>query len=295
MNIQGSIGTLLLVLASLVAGAQDPYADAFTSYGKGELAVARGHIDLAVTDARTAKDAGVWLLRGFIYKDVFKGMAPGPEADVVRDEAVASLHTCMQLDVAGKYRKDAVPAFEFLTRTYYNDAARALNQMDAARAQQLFAKYKEAQLRLEPRTDLKPRDIEFQNALGTVYTKRYAQDRRDTTWYYKAEAVYLRVLELDPANYGAQYNLATLHYNRGVYNIQQISPENDIPSIQDIQRVSRHFFQKALPFMLKAHDMNPRRKETLLGLEGIYYSLQDQEKSDHYRKLYDALEAEDER
>ena len=32
--------------------------------------------------------------------------------------------------------------------------------------------------------------------------------------------------------------------------------------------------------MLKAFEMNPTRKETLLGLEGIYYSLQDTEKSE---------------
>jgi hypothetical protein len=42
--------------------------------------------------------------------------------------------------------------------------------------------------------------------------------------------------------------------------------------------------------MLKAHAMNSTRRETLLGLEGIYYSLQDIEKSEEYRRKYEALD-----
>ena len=38
--------------------------------------------------------------------------------------------------------------------------------------------------------------------------------------------------------------------------------------------------------------MNPKRRETLLGLEGIHYSLQETDKSEHYRFLYDQLDNE---
>ncbi len=145
---------------------------------------------------------------------------------------------------------------------------------------------------LDPQRDLKDRDVEFNNALGTVYTKRFNQDREKLELFDKAVEAYKHVLELDPRNYGANYNLATLYYNRGVYNIQRISAENDIPSIQGIQAVSREFFMQALPYMLEAFEMNPTRRETLLGLEGIYYSLQDDKQSDHYRQLYEALENE---
>ena len=41
---------------------------------------------------------------------------------------------------------------------------------------------------------------------------------------------------------------------------------------------------------LKAHEMNPKRRETLLGLEGIHYSLQDVDKSEEYRHKYEALD-----
>jgi tetratricopeptide (TPR) repeat protein len=207
--------------------------------------------------------------------------------------ALTSLATSLAKDTAGAFTKDARQAFDYLSKTFYNDAAKALNEGAIDRATQLYAKYKETTAQLDPAHDFKVRDIEFGNALGTVFTKRYNQDRLDTTWFDKAIRAYQGVLAIDAENYGANYNLATLYYNRGVYNIQRITPENDIPGIQDIQRVSRALFSEALPFMLKAHQMNPKRKETLLGLEGIYYSLQNNEESEKYRKLYEELEPEE--
>ncbi len=104
--------------------------------------------------------------------------------------------------------------------------------------------------------------------------------------------MYQKALNIDKDNYGANFNMATMWYNRGVYNIQLISPENDIPSIKRIQEVSKEFFLQALPFMLKAYGQNPTRREILIGLEGIYYSLQDIEKSGFYRAKYKELYGE---
>lgn len=277
-------------LMGLVSHAQtDPLVEALRKYQGGDLAQARTAIDRAVGTPEHAENPEAWLLRGFVYKDLFKDMAEGAEADKVRDVALASLRTCMALDTDRTYRDNAAQAHDFLARSFFNDAAKALNEMREERALELFGKYKEAVLRTDPEAQLRAREVEFTNALGTVYTKRFNQDRTAAAWFDKAVAAYEAVLALDPGNYGANYNLATLHYNRGVYNIQRIGAEDDIPGIQRVQEVSREFFQLALPYMLKAHDMRPDRRETLLGLEGIYYSLQDQDSSDKYRKLFEQL------
>ena len=287
---------VIIAATSLQGLAQkDDYALAYEKYDAGDIASARMLIDRASTQAELAADPGLWLLRGFIYKELFKGATTTGEADSLRDIAISSLAASLSRDTAGAFTKDARQASDYLTKTFYNDAAKALNEGNADRATQLYAKFKETTSRLEPDYDFKARDIEFGNALGTVFTKHYNQDRLDTTWFDKAIRAYKAVIDLDPENYGANYNLATLYYNRGVYNIQRITPENDIPGIQDIQRVSRELFTEALPFMVKAHQMNPTRKETLLGLEGIYYSLQNNEESEKYRKMYEALQPEEER
>lgn len=286
---------LLLALAGCWSDAMaqpDALVNANRKYQEGDLEGARALLDQAVKSPEHAATPEAWVLRGFVYKDLYKRTPAAPDAGILRDEAMASLYMSTELDTAKEFSQSSIQAYDFLAKTLYNDAARALNELDHEKALMLYGKYRTAILRLDPARDLRERDIEFSNALGTVYTKQFNQDRNLLDRFDKAVATYKHVLELDPANYGANYNLATLYYNRGVYNIQRISSENDIPSIQNIQEASREFFRDALPYMLKAFEMNPGRKETLLGLEGIYYSLQDEQKSEQYRQLYEQLEQE---
>ncbi|MFT3884465.1 MAG: hypothetical protein QM724_03260 [Flavobacteriales bacterium] len=283
--------SLCLLLVSLFAAAQsDLLLQANAKYQASELEDARALLDQAVKDEAFARSAEAWVLRGFVYKDLFKKDPTSASAATLRDEALASLYVGNEMDTRKQYTENSRKAYEYLAKTIYNDAARSLNDMDEEKAKRLYAKYKEVILRMDPAMQFKERDIEFDNALGTVYTKRFNRDRTQLDWYARALDAYKRVLQADSANYGANYNLATLYYNRGVYNIQQISADNDIPSIQEIQEVSREFFSQALPYMLKAHQMNPARKETLMGLEGIYYSLQDHEKSEEFYQKMQQLE-----
>lgn len=283
------IAIALLTLLPLIACAQNDLVEAYELYQAGDLAGAKDRVDRAVNSPAHVKDPEAWLLHGFIHKDLFKTLPQGPEADSLRRQAIESLHRSITYDEEATYAANARQAYEYMVRSYYNDAAKALNAMDAERAVDLFGSYTEAILRLDPETRSITREAEFKNALGTVYTKRFNQDRDRIDQFDLAVEAYQRVLELDPVNYGANYNLATLYYNRGVYNIRNIKADDDIPSIQQIQEVSREYFQSALPYMLKAHDMKPDRRETLIGLEGIYYSLQDQESSDKFRRLFEEL------
>jgi len=281
---------LLAVLTTVLLPAQgDPLVEALRSYQAGDLAKARENIDKAVRTTEHGEDPEAWLVRGYVYKDLFKDMAAGNDADIIRDEAVGSLFTSLNFDREGTYRENALQAYDYLARTYFNDAAKALNELNDQRALAFFAKYKESMVRVDPKFLIKAREIEFNNALGTVYTKRFNQDRSQGELFDKAIAAFRTVLALDPENYGANYNLATLYYNRGVFNIRSINADSDFPSLEEIQKVSREFFQLALPYMLKAHDMNSGRRETLLGLEGIYYSLQDEENSERFRQLFEEL------
>lgn len=288
------IALLVCALCCAMIAAAQPAAlvEANRLYQAGDLAGARKLLDDAVTGAELARSPEAWVLRGFVYKDLYKGMGSGPDADGMRDEALASLFTSTVVDTAKEYAQSSLQAYDYLCKTTYNDAARALNELNEGRALSLYSKYKESMLRLDPEHKFTTRDIEFDNALGTVYTKRFNQDREDTTWFDKAVALYKHVLELDSNNYGANYNLATLYYNRGVYNIQRINAGTDLPTIGQVQEVSKVYFMQSLPYMQKAHEMNPKRRETLLGLEGIHYSLQNIDKSEEYRHKYEALDQE---
>jgi len=288
-----SIAVCLWAFTAVLLAQSNPLVEANDKYQKGDLEGARTLVDKAIQDKKLAETPEPWVLRGFIYKDLYKAAPDAADAGLLRDEAMASLYTGAGLDSAKQYSDNALRAYAYLVTTVYNDAVHALNDMDDTRAITFYTKYKEALSRTDPGANFAERDIDFENALGTLYTKRFNADRGQTGWYDKAVATYKQVLQQDSTNYGANYNLATLYYNRGVYNIQQISADNDIPSIQQIQEASRAFFTLALPYMLKAYQMDPTRKETLLGLEGIHYSLQDEKQSLYYRHKYEALKQDE--
>jgi hypothetical protein len=286
---------LIAALLSIAGLAQDPLVEALRKYQTGDLQGARELVDNAVAGQAHARNAEAWLLRGFVYKDVYKARAGSEEGDRARDTALASLHQSLLLDRDSTYKENAMQAYEYLSRSCYNEAAKALNEGQDTRAVTLFDTYRESVIKVRPKADLKARETEFANALGTLYTKRFNEDRTRTEWFEKAVATFQGVLRTDPGNYGANYNLATLFYNMGVFRIRALQAEADIITMQQVQEVAREYFQLALPFMLKAHDMNPTRKETLLGLEGIYYSLQDEMNSEKFRRLYESLPPQDDR
>jgi tetratricopeptide (TPR) repeat protein len=278
-----------LVLITSTAVAQHPTkSDAHLAYKQGNLEEAKSLIDQVVTQEDYLQDPEAWLIRGYVYMDVFKEIDKADPLSASRSTALESLYNAIQYDAEKKNSKNAAEAFNYLTTTLYNDAARSLNNMNDEQAISLFNDFVKAERRLNPDKDLTEKTIEFKNALGTVYTKKIRQER-DLKWFNKATDVYEDVLVMDPDNYGANYNMATLYYNRGVQNIFTISPENDIPSIREIQYASKEFFILSMPYMLKAHELRPERKETLIGLEGIYYSLQDTKKSEYYRSLYEKI------
>lgn len=286
---------LIIALPAMALHAQDPLVEALRKYQAGDLQGAQVLVDSAVSSAQHAGNAEAWLLRGFVYKDIYKAKSGGIEGDAARDTALASLFRTIAIDKDSTYRDNAVQAYEFLSRSCYNEAAKALAEGNDARAVTLYDSYRESVLLLDPKTDLRAREAEFSNALGTLYTKRFNADRTRTEWFEKATDTYRGVLRIDPENYGANYNLATLFYNMGVYRIRALQVEADIITMQQVQEVAREYFQLALPFMLKAHDMNPGRRETVLGLEGIYYSLQDEMNSEKFRQLYEALPPQEDR
>jgi tetratricopeptide (TPR) repeat protein len=266
----------------------EPLVDALRWFQAGQLDSARFAIDRAIAAPATARDPEAWLLRGFVYKDLFKA-APTAEADTIRAEAMSSLLTCLELDQGGVYRENAEQAYDFLARTIFNDAARALNAEQPEEAVALYGRHRAAMLRLDPAISLNARDVEFNNALGSVYNNMYVRDRSRVDLFDKATAAFAASLALDPDNYGANYNTATLHYNRAVHAIRSVSASDDLPTLQRVQEVSREFFLLALPYMQRAHELNPNRPETLLGLENIYYSLGDDQRTDEFRRRYEQI------
>jgi len=112
-----------------------------------------------------------------------------------------------------------------------------------------------------------PKNPTFHFAQGTMFDRLLKSD--------EAATCYLKAIELKDDYFDAYYNLGALYYNKGV---KQVDIANLIPSNQpdkyEIEKNKADIeFKKAIPYMEKAHEINPTDKFTLESLKTLYYRL----------------------
>lgn len=112
-----------------------------------------------------------------------------------------------------------------------------------------------------------PKNSSYYFAKGTLYDKLKKTD--------DATNCYLKAIEFKDDYFDAYYNLGALYYNQGV---KQIDVANAVPSNQpDKYEAEKNKadleFKKAIPYMEKAHEINPKDKFTMESLKTLYYRL----------------------
>lgn len=271
-----------------------------------ELKQALELIDNSITNPQSQNDPFAWYVRGFIYKEWYKTFETQNKKSKTRNEALVFLKKAIALDTSRTKAFSVTSSFhyngqvatitldydqktirqilKYLGASFYNDAGASLDAVNYPTAIEDYEKFKECMLIAEPTYNIKAREIEFKNALATVYEKIFRSDiKAQKQFFGMTETLYKQVLSLDTNNWGANYNLSMLYYNYGVDLINNMSVTEDIVVIENITDESTALFKKALPYSLKANLLKPDRREVLVCLMGIYFSLYEQEKSDEYK------------
>ena len=112
-----------------------------------------------------------------------------------------------------------------------------------------------------------PSNAQLYQALGSVH-------ERGTKDSEKAEANYKKAIELDPNNSSNQFNLGRLYYNDAVVKLNEVNLISDANLYNQEKAAVKILFEKARPFFEKAHQLDPKDTETMVGLRGIYYNLE---------------------
>lgn len=290
---------VLLLLAPLGLRAQlDPVSLAFRAFQEENLDKAQELIDKAAVMDAYNQAPKTWYLRAYIYKTIFKNQhgidQTSPEAQDNRDIAIDSYFKSIALDSAREYTDDSEKSIRFLANTYYNDAAFFLTALDSFDiAFKLFEDFKKHSLHVNPETNLNPKEIEFKLFVASKYSTIFDKadlDKKPEDISEKIINLYKEVLELDSNQISANYNLGIHFYNQGVNIIENIDYNADFELIMQKQMDVIDLFNFALPYMLRAHKLDPTRKDSIRGLSGIYYGLNDLEKSEYYQELLEELE-----
>ena len=277
---------LFVFIASLVFAQAPSTVKAYELYTEGEYALASKAIDQAITEKEGVGDPLAWQLRAIIYYELFAKIEGKNKLSESRVKSLSSALHSMELDENKEFYDQNVLILENISFTYYNDAVTELSNVDPNNpgfAESSFKEYIRLQRIAHPDSDLKQKEIEFYRAQATAFGSLYQMDPEGNLKFFDLTIESLQnVLQLDSLDYAAHYNLSVYYYNEGAFKIETMNSNIPLPDIIIIEKESIDLFKKALPHMLKAHDIK-KREDTYKGLIGIYRSLSDVEKSDYYR------------
>jgi tetratricopeptide (TPR) repeat protein len=265
------------------------------AYLANDLNKAKELIDAAAADDKQKKSYHTWYWRGAIYKELYKANEKGKVTHSEnRIEAVKSYKTALadKSKVNADTMDGITKSLKFLASTLYNDAVVQLDTVNYAQAVENYNLYTEVMEFISPETDLNDQTIKFRMKLATIYVSLYdahANKEQGTAFFEKAKEEYGKIIEMNKTHLSANYNLGILFYNKAVNIIQSMDYGIDLEALSQKEEECVTLFLQALPYMTTAYELDPKRKETLISLKGIYYSLNDQEKYDRYKKELEEL------
>jgi len=281
----------LLVFCTQSLFGQNKLTNALYSLKNNELEKAKTLIDAAAVDSLFSERAATWYYRGFIYKNLFKEKETDNKQSPLRELSVEYFTKGYEMEPTGTYAESCANGLKYLALTYYNHSATSFGPQTYPLALSNYDKYKTIMKLVDPEIDFKEKDINFNLALASTYGRIAAQYSVSAKMYLaKAKELYEEILIVDSLNVSANYNLGIIYYNEGVEIVNNMDYSLDLFELNAVQDQIIELFRTSLPYMKRAYDSNPKRKETLMGLQGIYFSLNDIAKSELFKKQLDELE-----
>jgi hypothetical protein len=287
------ISILLAFVCNTTMAQVDFATKAMLKLQEGDLATAKQMIDQASADAKLGSEAKTWSYKAFIYKDYYKSIATQDfNAGVaIRKEIVDYANKSISLDSKNEFKAENEKLLDYISKTYFNDSKLTAKDAKFDLSLSLLNNYKAIRKSLGQGNDVDPNEINYYLYLGSLYNSIALSDTSyRKTYSEKAKNTYLKVIEVDANNINANYNLAILYYNQAVDMIKDLDFETDLIMLSQIQDESVMIFKKSLPFMERAHQLDPKNISTLKGLEGIYFSLNEKDKTEEVRKKIAELE-----
>lgn len=127
-------------------------------------------------------------------------------------------------------------------------------------------------------------DASFQLFIGIAYEN----DKQ----YDKAEAAYLKALELKPDYAEAIYNTGAFYVNKGIRLKDEANalPLEEEAKYEELEAQSKDVFNKALPYLQKVIEAQPRNVNVMMTLRDVYMQLGQADKAKEWSEKIQALE-----
>ncbi len=228
--------------------------------------------------------------------DIVKADDPGAVDTVIMFNAGLAAYNAKDFGKAVKYYREAAELGYNGARTYALISDTYMQMQDTTNAlkavQEGFEKYPEDNAVLTTMIDLYLKTGQKEEAMKYL-AMAIEQDPNNVTYYFAQGTLfenfgdeehaiesYTKAIEIDPTFFNAYYNLGALYYNKGVKQIEVANavPANDNAKYEEELKKADVWFEKALPYMEKCHEINAEDLSTLESLKNLYYRMKDMDK-----------------
>lgn len=123
-----------------------------------------------------------------------------------------------------------------------------------------------------------PANASYYLAQGTLYEKTGDGEN--------AVKAYEKAIQTDPKMFMGFYNLGVFYYNKGVVQMEAAGkiPPNENAAYEKELKKADAWWEKALPYMEKCHELNPEDAITVESLRNLYYRLKQMDKYNAIRE-----------
>ena len=256
--------------------------------------VAKNHEDAKeVINKALEMDGGdkhelVWHVRGFIYKDLFVKHRSDEASMGYRSEAVQSFLNSVKFDNKEQLIQQNEKALSYLAISYFNDASDLIKEHSPDNlelAEGYYYNYRDIAIQLNPDTSLVDKDVEYFLAMSTAHRKIYESDREKYDSHWESSNKYMnKVLDLDPNSFEAWFSKGVSYYNRGAFILERL-PYGSFQDLFEIQSESIRSIETALPFMMRAYEIDSTKIDVIKALKVITFNLNKEEESNHFQEL----------
>lgn len=278
------LGIILLMNVGVFAQV-DKLNRAHHLYGAKDADRAILAIDSVVAHPDTKNDYTAWSLRAFIYFEKYKRGDRYKLNNPYRDSVVSSVKKSMKLKPDADYIAQNKKLITTIASGYYNLAKAFLqDSIDDVKSLKAYNKYKEVFLLGEPTAVLTAKDIEYNLAVGSLYSDIFIQDNSNLKAQKIAKIALLKVLELQPENPAGNLNLGLMYFNQAINIVHATDYDTDISQLEIIQENIVKLAKQSEVYILKVYKNDNSNQKAVQALYYIYRLLSDDKRCNEFRQ-----------
>jgi len=241
-------------------------------------------IDSVIVHPETKGDFVSWTTRAYIYFAIYKRTDKLKLNSALRDTIISSLIISNFLKPDETFASNNKKLLSNIAAGYFNlSKVLLMDSVNYKRSIIAYNAFKQNFVLAEPNTNFNSRDIEYNLAVGSLYSDIFNKDNKNVTAQDIAKLALFKVLDIQPENPSANINLGIMYYNQAVNLGKGLDYGADFSQIDVVQENIVKLAKQAEQFIIKVYKVDSKNLKAVEALHSIYKMLNDKAKEAEFR------------